>query len=369
MCHGCPGGPAAGMVDDANGGYGALCGSAEGLALTGPGAPTALSSAWRVVNAQSVGGATPHWKIGELVMLDAEGQSTTPQIRRVICSYNYDEGAPCSDDHANLRNVYDNVWSTDGGPGCWAGSTDETQACHSWLGFEFERPVTIHGVLMAQGRWDYYRVTTVSLEARVNEQWQHVMNVHFSSCVNEFSGRVHVGATVEAQTQCAAVDASVSASAFEPGSGEERTGCYNDPDDRLDDRVHVEPDPFEMVHVPTYIGYAAVVICLLGVGIAIARRIKKKPPPPAAAPQAQAAAIPMQQSMALAVAPTMPVQQAVAVAVAVPMAQAAPQVKTLTATVPGGQHMQYQSPTGQMMNVQVPPGVQPGQQFQCQVVV
>ena len=37
---------------------------------------------------------------------------------------------------------------------------------------------------------------------------------------------------------------------------------------------------------------------------------------------------------------------------------------TLTATVPGGQHMQYQSPTGQMMNVQVPAGVQPGQQFQ-----
>ena len=40
---------------------------------------------------------------------------------------------------------------------------------------------------------------------------------------------------------------------------------------------------------------------------------------------------------------------------------------TLTATVPGGQHMQYQSPTGQMMNlVQVPAGVQPGQQFQFQ---
>ena len=28
--------------------------------------------------------------------------------------------------------------------------------------------------------------------------------------------------------------------------------------------------------------------------------------------------------------------------------------------------MQYQSPTGQMMNVQVPAGVQPGQQFQFQ---
>ncbi len=51
-----------------------------------------------------------------------------------------------------------------------------------------------------------------------------------------------------------------------------------------------------------------------------------------------------------------------------PMGGPAPgmQVMTLTASVPGGQTMQYQSPTGPM-NVQVPMGVQPGQQFQFQV--
>ena len=40
---------------------------------------------------------------------------------------------------------------------------------------------------------------------------------------------------------------------------------------------------------------------------------------------------------------------------------------TLTATVPGGQYMQYQSPTGQMMNVQVPAGVQPGRSSSSRV--
>ena len=41
-------------------------------------------------------------------------------------------------------------------------------------------------------------------------------------------------------------------------------------------------------------------------------------------------------------------------------------VMTVTATVPGGQTMQYMGPSGPM-NVQVPMGVQPGQSFQFQV--
>ena len=42
-----------------------------------------------------------------------------------------------------------------------------------------------------------------------------------------------------------------------------------------------------------------------------------------------------------------------------------PMMMTATATVPGGQPMQLQTPTG-VITVQVPMGVQPGQQFQFQ---
>ena len=96
------------------------------------------------------------------------------------------------------------------------------------------------------------------------------------------------------------------------------------------------------------------------VGI-IVKKVKEansggKPQEPASGPQVEMNAVNVNVSVA----------QAMPMAQAVPMAQAAPQVMTLTATVPGGQHMQYQSPTGQMMNVQVPAGVQPGQQFQFQ---
>jgi len=47
------------------------------------------------------------------------------------------------------------------------------------------------------------------------------------------------------------------------------------------------------------------------------------------------------------------------------MPPAGPQVMTVTATVPGGQPMQLQGPSG-VMTVQVPPGIMPGQQFQFQ---
>ena len=309
------------------------------------------ASAWRVVNAQSV---SDHWKIGELVMLDAAGDSTAPLIRSVICSYNYDEQTACSDEH-DLDKVYDGVWSTDGGRGCWAGSTDEreAQACGSWLGFEFERPVTIHSVNMAQA--DYLgvtRVTSVSLEARVNEEWQHVTNVHFSSCVTDFVGRV--GAPVEAQTQCAAVDTSVSASVIvEDEEDCEYQGEFYEDEDSPSWPAFVFP---------------VVLLGLLWAGCTKARRAFKKTPPqsnvsgaagrPAAnTPQAQAVAIPMQQPMAVAVAAAMPVQQ--------------PAANTVMVTCPpgakAGDRLQVAGPGGQMMQVPVPAGVRAGGQFMVQM--
>mgnify|MGYP002856620279 CR=1 FL=1 len=63
-----------------------------------------------------------------------------------------------------------------------------------------------------------------------------------------------------------------------------------------------------------------------------------------------------------------PVMQAQSLYPSPPMGQpvGGPQVMTLTATVPGGNTMQYQGANGMTMNVQVPPGVQVGQQFQFQ---
>ena len=48
------------------------------------------------------------------------------------------------------------------------------------------------------------------------------------------------------------------------------------------------------------------------------------------------------------------------------MAQPSMQVMSVVASVPGGQPMQLQGPNG-VMTVMVPPGIQPGQQFQFQV--
>ena len=125
--------------------------------------PTA--SSWRVVNAECL---CDHWNIGELEMLDENAESTKELIRYVECSYDYSQGAE------PLSVVHDGNWFTGGDaqPGTWAGRDGE--ACGSWLGFTFARRVSIYGVNMAQGEWECQRVGTVSLEAMVNEEWQHV---------------------------------------------------------------------------------------------------------------------------------------------------------------------------------------------------
>ena len=319
------------------------------------------ASAWRVVNAQSVG---DHWKIGELLMLDVEGQSTAPLIRSVFCSYNYDD--------TDLNVVHDDVWSTDGGRGMWAGSTDESGACSSWLGFEFARPVSIHSVNMAQGpqmgpmhnapamdanrasQMGSQRVLSVSLEARINEEWQHVANVHFSTCVSNFVGRIDASAA--AQTQCEAVETS----AFEVGSGEDggETECEHAYNDQAGEYYEEDGAAWPAVVFPV------VIVGLLVGGCVVARRTCFKPTaPPAAIPQAVAAAIPMQQPMALAVATTMPVQQPAHVqqpAASIVMVTRPPGLKP-------GDTLQVAGPGGQMMQVPVPAGVQAGGQFMVQM--
>ena len=154
--------------------------------------PTA--SRWRVVNAECL---CDHWNIGELEMLDDYEESTKELIRSVECSYDYSQGAE------PLSVVHDGIWFTGGNaqPGTWAGLDGE--ACGSWLGFTFARPVSIYGVNMAQGEWECQRVGMVSLEAMVNGEWQHVTYVHFSTSPDHFVGSVD-GWTADRPVQCTA---------------------------------------------------------------------------------------------------------------------------------------------------------------------
>ena len=155
--------------------------------------PTA--SSWRVVNAECL---CDHWNIGELEMLDENAESTKELIRSVECSYDYSQGAE------PLSVVHDGNWFTGGGaqPGTWAGLDGE--ACGSWLGFTFARPVSIYGVNMAQGEWECQRVRTVSLEAMVNQEWQHVTHVHFSTSPGSFVGSLDPVLGADWPVQCLA---------------------------------------------------------------------------------------------------------------------------------------------------------------------
>ena len=155
--------------------------------------PTA--SRWRVVNAECL---CDHWNIGELEMLDDYEESTKELIRSVECSYDYSQGAE------PLSVVHDGIWFTGGNaqPGTWAGLDGE--ACGSWLGFTFARNVSIYGVNMAQGEWECQRVRTVSLEAMVNQEWQHVTYVHFSTSPGSFVGSLDPVLGADWPVQCLA---------------------------------------------------------------------------------------------------------------------------------------------------------------------
>ena len=153
------------------------------------------ASSWRVVNAECL---CDHWNIGELEMLDENAESTKELIRSVECSYDYSQGAE------PLSVVHDGNWFTGGGaqPGTWAGLDGE--ACGSWLGFTFARNVSIYGVNMAQGEWECQRVRTVSLEAMVNQEWQHVTYVHFSTSPDSFIGSLDPVLGADRPVQCLA---------------------------------------------------------------------------------------------------------------------------------------------------------------------
>ena len=290
------------------------------------------ASAWRVVNAQRL---TDHWKIGELVLLDAEGMSTESLIRSVIYSHHYDANNPSEPGH-NLNCVHDGMWQTDGGRGVWAGGHgNELEACGSWLGYEFTSPVSIHGVRMSQATdgGGVSRVGAVSLEARVNNVWQHVTNVHFASCNVETSG-----------------DA-----AFR----DEFVGSVDPPTDEQSrcEAVAVESSPAPMAAL---LG-AALLVLILGLVAArcLCRKKQPRPPVPPTAPT-----LPMQQVQ----------QPAVAVAAQMPMLQpglGAVGGPTMMVTCPPGigpnQAFQVAGPGGQLMQVLVPAGVPAGGQFVVQM--
>ena len=119
-------------------------------------------------------------------------------IRSVECSYDYSQGAE------PLSVVHDGIWFTGGNaqPGTWAGLDGE--ACGSWLGFTIARNVSIYGVNMAQGEWECQRVRTVSLEAIVNQEWQHVTYVHFSTSPDSFVGSLDPVLDADRPVQCTA---------------------------------------------------------------------------------------------------------------------------------------------------------------------
>ena len=102
---------------------------------------------------------------------------------------------------------------------------------------------------------------------------------------------------------------------------------------------------------------------------------KRTPPsqPPAAVEQVSASvgqrgpmSVVQMTPMPVVAAPVVPVMMGQPMAMPMAPPQQQPQVMTAQATVPGGQSMTIMH-NGQQFNIQVPPGVQPGQSFQFQI--
>ena len=305
--------------------------------------PYPTASAWRVVNAEC---ACNHWNIGELDMIDEEEQSTQALIRYVNYSYHY-TGRSCRDGDC----VHDGDWFTGGGAqhGTWAGEQEEDGTllpCGSWLGFTFERPVSVRGVHMAQGEWECQRVRSVSLEAFVDESWQHVTYVHFSSSPENFVGRMDP-LIDDRPNVCVATN--LAKVCEHPGHDDEQGG-------------------FPVFIPVVVVGFFTVLVGAVCFHRRLIRqREQRQPAPPSAVgqggpPQQQLMPVPMQQpAVNVNVATAVPMQQPMQQPMMVPVMVSCP------LGLKPGDMLPVQSPNGQMMQVQVPPGVMPGGQFAVQM--
>ena len=309
------------------------------------------STKWRVLNAQTL--PIGHWKIGELIMWDADGVFPIAQIDRVICSHDYNSGRACAagDDNSKLYDGDGAIYDNGDGTNVWAGGTDALEPCASWLGYEFNSPVSIQGLKMAQA--DGSGVEIVALEA-FNEgagdegEWQFVTNVHFESA----------GAYPDG------------------GSFMSFVGRVDPPTDPPSQKTCMPKDPPIW---PVYVFGGLFLVILVAVIYCVRKHCckakgKELSPSTASPSSASMAASPavQMQSMAMPVAAE-PVQQPAVLVATVPAMQHVqqPAAGTMMVTCPPGlkegDMLQVASPTGQMVQVVVPPGVQAGGQFMVQM--
>jgi len=156
--------------------------------------PAMSSTHWRVRNAEPIG---DHWNIGELTMYHGSANSLREQIKDVICSHNYDkhelsvihDGVVANEGHASQR-----MWAgADGAVGKAVGG--------SWLGFEFDEPVQVNEVELAQAGVSCQQVENIWLEYLSMEdgRWLKAANL----TVPMPNGRISVE---ELSSEAAAVD-------------------------------------------------------------------------------------------------------------------------------------------------------------------
>lgn len=322
----------------------ALLDQAAGQNETGSGATSTTSNKWRVLNAECL---CDHWYIGEIEMFGEDGTSLKSQFQSVQVSHPDDQ---------SLTVLHDGSWdsfSHDGG--LWEGSVQEEhrRACGTWVSFTFNVPVAVHGLHMAQGLWSCQRSDVVSLEAWVNEAWQHVAYFRFKRSDVDFVGYDTRGDT----------------SGDTPVGNDQCLQCCFTQSNPYECKLDYECPAFTICEDgstyfwgSTALVVGAVILLLCCIAIVLFRRKRKRQQQALnSAGPAQRGAIatpqPMQQPAAVAVAAAMPIQQPAMTSV---MVTCPPGVKP-------GDALQVAGPSGQMMAVQVPPGVMAGGQFMVQM--